>query len=509
MPVQQARRRPSAFSTFSISTRRACPRRLVRAGGSLCRIFAPQRSRCQVSTSPTAGGISPCWTTWTSPSSPVSTWWSPAPRGPASPPCSRSCSASSNPGGAGGHRRPDLRDVSLRHWREQIAWVPQRPYLVRGTIADNLRIGDGHAGEDAVARAVALCGLSDLVAQLPLGLATPVGEGGLTLSAGERQRIALGRAVLRDAPLVLLDEPTAHVDTAREEALRDALSPWLEGRTVVVAAHRSGLVGRVDRIVHLVGGHLVDMPGSIDVRSAGGGKAMTSTGSPSRSAWCTFRYLLRVGAAPRKQVLLAAGLAVGGALTTVALMACSGALIDKAALRPPLYTLTVLMAAVQLLALARGPLRYGERLVSHDTTLRALGRLRLWLYDEIEPRSPAGLRLWHSGDVLARATGDVDALEDLYLRGILPLLTAAAVGGGGDGRDRHPSGGRSRSRWGTDRSPRCHFGPVLGTAAQVRNAGSVLAGRADGRCRRTPRRGRRPPGLRTGAGVPRPRPRRR
>ncbi len=166
----------------------------------------------------------------------------------------------------------DLRDVSLRHWREQIAWVPQRPYLVRGTIADNLRIGDGHAGEDAVARAVALCGLSDLVAQLPLGLATPVGEGGLTLSAGERQRIALGRAVLRDAPLVLLDEPTAHVDTAREEALRDALSPWLEGRTVVVAAHRSGLVGRVDRIVHLVGGHLVDMPGSIDVRSAVAGR---------------------------------------------------------------------------------------------------------------------------------------------------------------------------------------------------------------------------------------------
>jgi thiol reductant ABC exporter CydC subunit len=108
-------------------------------------------------------------------------------------------------------------------------------------------------------------------------------------------------------------------------------------------------------------------------------------------------------------------------------MACSGALIDKAALRPPLYSLTVLMAAVQLLALGRGPLRYAERLVSHDAALRVLGRLRLWLYDEVEPRSPAGLAQWRSGDLLARATGDVDALQDLYLRGISPLLVASST----------------------------------------------------------------------------------
>ena len=100
------------------------------------------------------------------------------------------------------------------------------------------------------------------------------------------------------------------------------------------------------------------------------------------------------------------------------LLACSGALIDKAALRPPLYTLTLLMAAVQLLALSRGPLRYAERLVSHDAALGALGRVRLWLYDQIAPRSPAGVAGWRDGDLLARATADVDLLQDVYLRGV-------------------------------------------------------------------------------------------
>ena len=94
------------------------------------------------------------------------------------------------------------------------------------------------------------------MARLPRGLATPVGEGGVTLSAGERQRIAIGRAVLSDAPVVLLDEPTAHLDAARELSLAETLGPWLETKTVLVAAHRLGLVGRVDRMLALAGGRL-------------------------------------------------------------------------------------------------------------------------------------------------------------------------------------------------------------------------------------------------------------
>ena len=137
--------------------------------------------------------------------------------------------------------------------------------------------------------------------------------------------------------------------------------------------------------------------------------------------------VLRIGAPDGRTFLLGTALGTVAALCTVALLACSGALIDKAALRPPVYTLTLLMAAVQLLALARGPLRYAERLVSHDAALGALGRVRLWLYDQVAPRSPAGVAGWRNGDLLSRATADVDLLQDVYLRGVAPLATAAVT----------------------------------------------------------------------------------
>ena len=165
----------------------------------------------------------------------------------------------------------DLREIPIRAWRQEIAWVPQRPYLVRGTIADNLRLGDAGADEEALARAVECSGLSGLVERLPHGLETPVGEAGLTLSAGERQRIAIARAVLRDAPLVLLDEPAAHLDAEREWSLRETLGPWLENRTVLIAAHRHALVGRVDRTVAIAGGRLAraDEPGPFQLEQTG------------------------------------------------------------------------------------------------------------------------------------------------------------------------------------------------------------------------------------------------
>ena len=137
--------------------------------------------------------------------------------------------------------------------------------------------------------------------------------------------------------------------------------------------------------------------------------------------------VLRIAAPDPRKFLSGSALGTAAALCTVGLLACSGALIDKAALRPPLYTLTLLMAAVQLLALSRGPLRYAERLVSHDAALGALGRVRLWLYDVVVPRSPAGVAAYRNGDLLARATGDVDLLQDVYLRGVGPLVTALAT----------------------------------------------------------------------------------
>lgn len=145
----------------------------------------------------------------------------------------------------------DLALVPPAVWRRRIAWVPQHPHLFSGTIAENLRLGDPSASEADLRRAVAVAGLDEMLDQLPAGLETPVGDGGLPLSAGERQRLAIARAVLRDAPLVLLDEPAAHLDARTEGELRRSLAPWLEGRTVIVAAHRTELVDRIDRVVRL------------------------------------------------------------------------------------------------------------------------------------------------------------------------------------------------------------------------------------------------------------------
>jgi thiol reductant ABC exporter CydD subunit len=147
----------------------------------------------------------------------------------------------------------DLAAVDPATWRRMVSWVPQRPHLLSRSMAENLRLGDPDAGDDRLHEVVEATGLAHLVAALPQGIETPLGEGGLQLSAGERQRVALARAALRDAPLVLLDEPVAHLDVATEASLRSSLGAWLEPRTVLVAAHRPELVGRIDRVVTLGG----------------------------------------------------------------------------------------------------------------------------------------------------------------------------------------------------------------------------------------------------------------
>ena len=145
----------------------------------------------------------------------------------------------------------DLADLDPDAWRTRVAWVPQRPHLFARSIADNVRLGHPDATDHAVRSAIADAGLDDVVAGLPHGLATRLGAEGAGLSAGERQRIALARAFLRDAPLLLLDEPTANLDGATEEAVLSTVKRLMVGRTVVMAAHRPSLLAVSDRVVRL------------------------------------------------------------------------------------------------------------------------------------------------------------------------------------------------------------------------------------------------------------------
>jgi thiol reductant ABC exporter CydD subunit len=152
----------------------------------------------------------------------------------------------------------DLRACDLAAWRAQVAWVPQRPTLFRGTVGDNIRLADGTANGERVRAAAAQAGADAFVRRLPDGYGTVVGDGGRPLSAGQLQRIALARAFLRDAPFVVLDEPTANLDPEAAELVGAAVERMREGRTVLLVAHRPALARRADRMVTLTAGRVAE-----------------------------------------------------------------------------------------------------------------------------------------------------------------------------------------------------------------------------------------------------------
>jgi len=131
----------------------------------------------------------------------------------------------------------DLRAVPLDEWRRQITWVPQQPYLFAASVADNIALGRREASPAAIARAARAAGAAEFIEDLPRGYDTEVGERGLSLSSGQRQQIALARAFLRDAPLILLDEPTAHLDAVSARRLSEAIKALAADRTVIEVTH--------------------------------------------------------------------------------------------------------------------------------------------------------------------------------------------------------------------------------------------------------------------------------
>jgi len=152
----------------------------------------------------------------------------------------------------------DLADLDPEAWRTQISWLPQDPYLFAGTIRDNIRFADASVSEERVVEAARVAGVAGFAETLPAGLDTEIGERGLRLSAGQRRRIGLARLFVRDAPLVIADEPTANLDLDTQEEIRAALDTVAAGRTMVTIVHRPVLAADADRVVRLDQGRVVE-----------------------------------------------------------------------------------------------------------------------------------------------------------------------------------------------------------------------------------------------------------
>ncbi|WP_046583726.1 thiol reductant ABC exporter subunit CydD [Streptomyces mangrovisoli] len=385
----------------------------------------------------------------------------------------------------------DLTDVDLEQWRAQVAWVPQRPHLYAGTIAENVRLARPDADDAAVRRALGDAGALEFVDALPEGVRTVLGEDGAGLSAGQRQRLALARAFLADRPVLLLDEPTAALDGRTEAEVVEAVRRLAAGRTVLLVVHRPALLDVADRVVRLepaelptqaprraappltapaaadavpaaiatathalavgVGVHEgTQAPGRDDRQNGDGGEygdggehaehagsgsrgggEDAGTGVPGSGDRRDVLARVRAMSGPRRGrpalALLLGTLALGSA---IGLMATSGWLISRAAQQPPVLYLMVAVTATRAFGIGRAVFRYAERLVSHDAVLRMLADTRVAVYRRLERLAPAGLRDARRGDLLSRLVADVDALQDYWLRWLLPAGVALAVSAG-------------------------------------------------------------------------------
>jgi ATP-binding cassette, subfamily C, bacterial CydCD len=371
-------------------------------------------------------------------------------------------------------------------WREYVALVPQKPYLFHDSVSANIRLANPQASDQEVEYAAELAGAAQFISRLPQGYATQIGERGMRLSAGQAQRIAIARAFLKNAPLLILDEPTSSLDPESETLIRQALERLLRDRTVLVIAHRQNTIACAQQVAVLHHGALVEVglpatlhnvPGSyaqLMGEPSGRGRGQRSglagaleaahveernrqliTGSlkgPStptppppapterdsererlqtHTEWDSgrgiYRRLLSFLSPFRWQIALAILLGSATIASNIALLGMAAYLIAAAAITPFLVLLTLPIYIVRFMGVSRATARYAERLLSHDVTFRLLADLRVWSYEHLEPLLPAQLLTYRSGDVLTRLVSDIDDLQNVYLGLVSPIIVALVI----------------------------------------------------------------------------------
>jgi ABC-type multidrug transport system fused ATPase/permease subunit len=164
----------------------------------------------------------------------------------------------------------DVRDFRLRSLRDQMSFVLQDTVLFFGSIRDNIAYGSAEASDEAIVAAARSAHAHDFITALPEGYDTILGERGATLSGGQRQRIAIARAILKDAPILVLDEPTSAVDEESERLIMEALARLIKGRTVIIVSHRPSFVKMAQRVFVLNDGTITEVGSLQDSRNGGG-----------------------------------------------------------------------------------------------------------------------------------------------------------------------------------------------------------------------------------------------
>jgi len=360
----------------------------------------------------------------------------------------------------------DLRDLTLDQLRGLIAVVSQDTYLFHGTVAENLRMGKPGATPAELTAAARAANAEEFITRLPQGYETVVGERGVRLSGGQRQRIAIARALLRDAPILILDEALSAVDAESEAVIQEALDRLMEGRTTLIFAHRLSSVIGADRILALEAGRVVETGTHAELMSLGGAyhrlmaaqaqdqagqatlptapgieaepipvemEASVSTGPEPADAivraegmgWPELiRVLLGMVAGYRARLALTFVLGVSRVVALIGVGVLSALIVRAVKHGMPFGALLVALALAAPLA---GLLHWLESWLAHDMAYRLLTDMRLDIFRKLDALAPAYFTRRRTGDLVGVATHDVELIEYFFAHTITPAFVAVLV----------------------------------------------------------------------------------
>jgi len=357
----------------------------------------------------------------------------------------------------------DLSELDPAQVRGMIAVVSQDTYLFHGTVEDNLRLGRPGASQAEVIAAAIAANAHGFISALPDGYQTFIGERGTQLSGGQRQRLAIARALLRDSPILVLDEALSSVDTENESIIQQALDRLMTGRTTLILAHRLSSVIGADRILVLNNGAVVqsghhreliaedgpyrdlmrpqlgepdrvvaplvaadgDRPEGQPEAAAAGVVISSLAEDAAQVTWpATVRTLLRVVRPYRGQLAVTVLTGIGRVVAFIG-VSVLGALV-LGAVRDGSPTATLITALLVTAPLA-GLLHWLESWIAHAMAYALLADMRVDLFRKLDALAPAYLLRRRSGDLVALATQDVETVEYFFAHTIAPAIVAVLV----------------------------------------------------------------------------------